>query len=192
MTTQAQARQHRRDLQAVTGLAGADLDRMWQQIQGKTAEQTRDQLIEALTQLVGVYGPAAATLAADWYDDMRDASDARGRFTAIPAELPDAEGTVIVARWAAGPLFSAEPDQEAALARAGAGVQKMVADADRGTVLGSLRQDRSARGYQRVTSGEGCDFCRMLAGRGAVYSATTADFRSHDHCHCIAVPAFGA
>jgi hypothetical protein len=31
----------------------------------------------------------------------------------------------------------------------------------------------------------------MLIGRGAVYSEAGADFASHDHCNCSAVPAFG-
>jgi hypothetical protein len=31
----------------------------------------------------------------------------------------------------------------------------------------------------------------MLIARGAVYTEVTADFASHDHCNCSAVPAFG-
>ena len=53
----------------------------------------------------------------------------------------------------------------------------------------SSTTDPKARGWQRVGVGE-CDFCSMLIGRGAVYSEATADFLSHDHCHCYAEPAF--
>jgi hypothetical protein len=45
---------------------------------------------------------------------------------------------------------------------------------------------------QRVLGGAGCDFCQMLAGRGEVYSAETADFEAHDHCGCTAEPIYRA
>jgi hypothetical protein len=31
----------------------------------------------------------------------------------------------------------------------------------------------------------------MLAGRGSVYSADTAEFEAHDHCGCSAEPVYG-
>lgn len=39
-------------------------------------------------------------------------------------------------------------------------------------------------GYQRVASPGACDFCRMLAGRGTVYSAAAVNTDAHDHCRC--------
>lgn len=44
--------------------------------------------------------------------------------------------------------------------------------------------------YRRITSGTACAFCRMLAGRGAVYSENTGRFQAHDHCACTAEPDF--
>jgi hypothetical protein len=35
-----------------------------------------------------------------------------------------------------------------------------------------------------------CDFCEMLADRGAVYGEASADFEAHDHCSCSAEPVF--
>ena len=42
------------------------------------------------------------------------------------------------------------------------------------------------RGWRRVASADACDFCTMLASRGAVYSATTVDFymAKHQTCAC--------
>lgn len=42
--------------------------------------------------------------------------------------------------------------------------------------------------YQRVASPNACAFCRMLAGRGAVYRLETSGFRSHGNCGCCAEP----
>jgi hypothetical protein len=66
---------------------------------------------------------------------------------------------------------------------------RLVLDAGRDTVRQTAVADPRTAGWQRVTSG-GCDFCRMLAGRGSVYSESTADFESHDHCACSAQPVY--
>jgi hypothetical protein len=178
----------RRDLAELLRLADGDLDALFRQIAG--AEGLRDALMDVLPQLVAVYGEAAASLAADWYDEIRDADGAAGRFRAIPADLPNRERTDALARWGVGPLFGGA-GVEAARSLVGGGFQRIVADAGRQTVIRSLVADPQGRGWRRETRG-GCDFCKMIAGRGAVYSAETADFASHDDCGCIAVPVVGA
>lgn len=69
---------------------------------------------------------------------------------------------------------------------------RLVLNGGRETVTRSLASDSRARGYQRVLGGSGCDFCQMLAGRGDVYSAETADFEAHDRCGCTAEPVYRA
>lgn len=181
--------EHSRDLEELVSLAERDLRILLDQ--ADSADEARDGLMDVLPRLVAIYGAAAASLGADYYDDLRDAAGAAGRFQAIPAEFVADEGrTESLARWAVAPLYQAEPDVAAALWKVTGGVQRLIADADRETVMGSLRQDPQGKGWRRHTN-PGCDFCDMLAGRGAVYSAETADFSSHDHCHCIAVPEYG-
>lgn len=67
-------------------------------------------------------------------------------------------------------------------------VQRHALNGGRATLIANMLRDRVR--YRRVTSGRACDFCVMLAGRGAVYAKDTSDFRSHDHCHCTAEPVF--
>lgn len=178
---------YRTDLDALVRLAHNDLARLWRQ--ATTGPVAREILMDVLPPLMDVYGSAAATLAADWYDDLRADTEARRRFTAIPAELPDRRRIDALARWGVGPLFAAEPDHAAALTLVQGGFQRIVANAGRETVMGSSVADPAARGWQRQGAG-GCDFCSMLIGRGAVYSESTADFECHDHCRCAAVPVF--
>ena len=45
-------------------------------------------------------------------------------------------------------------------------------------------------GYRRVTSGNACAFCSMLASRGAVYSQRGASFEAHDGCSCSPEPVW--
>jgi len=178
---------HRRDLRALTGLAERDLATLWRQFD--TADQARQALMDLLPRLVSIYGAAAATLAADYFDDMRDVAGVKGRFQAIPAETADPGKLDVLARVAVGPLFGPAPDFTSALVLARGGLQRHIANADRQTMATSSVEDRHARGWQRVGTGR-CDFCQMLLGRGAVYTEATADFAAHDHCGCTAEPVF--
>jgi hypothetical protein len=145
-------------------------------------------MLDVLPDLVRTYHLASATLSADWYDELRDLIDAKGRFRAIPADDRDLGGDVL-ARWGVAPLYQAEPDWARAQMLIRGGLQLRIANASRYTVAGSSIQDPAAQGWMREGSGE-CAFCDMLIGRGAVYSEAGADFAAHDHCNCSAVPAF--
>jgi hypothetical protein len=61
-------------------------------------------------------------------------------------------------------------------------------DAQREQIMSSAIKDRNTPGWRRIGAG-GCDFCKMLIERGAVYSQRTAFFASHDRCRCSAEPA---
>lgn len=178
---------YRAELKHLVGLAHNDLSVLWRQ--ASSADEGRDLLMDVLPDLTQVYGSSAASLAADWYDELRSTKGVKGSFTAIAAALPGHGRTDALARWAVGPLFSAHPDFNDALTLAQGGFQRIIANAGRDTVIGSSLRDPQARGWQREGNGE-CDFCSMLIDRGAVSSEATADFQSHDHCQCAAVPAF--
>lgn len=172
----------RNDLATLTGLASRDLNVIWQQV--STAALAAEALNDVLPSLVATYGSAAATLAADWYDDVRDEAGAARRFTAIPADIPD-PGTGALVGWAT----TTATDLSALKVLVDGGMQRRIANFSRLTVTGSSIADPSAQGWKRVGLGR-CNFCRMLIGRGAVYREATADFKCHDHCACGAEPDF--
>lgn len=62
----------------------------------------------------------------------------------------------------------------------------------RDTIDGAIRTDPKAIGWARVTSGNPCAFCAMLASRGPVYRSedTAAGFEYHDGCFCTAEPTY--
>lgn len=173
-------------VKSLSTLAAADLRGVWSK--AKTADQATAALENILPDLSLTYRLAAATTAADWYDDYRDQHRIKRRFSALVPDLDDA-GADVLARWGVGPLYSDKPDWSAARTLILGGLQRRIADAARDTVRESSIEDPEARGWQRQSSG-GCAFCEMLASRGVVYSESSADFASHDHCHCYAVPAF--
>lgn len=178
--------QYQSDVDELVRLATLDLRALWRQVDD--AVVARELLADVLPDLAAVYGSATGTLAADYYDDLREEAAVRGRFRAIVAE--PSQRTDELARWAVGPLFTDDDDPyQRALARAEGGLQRLIADVGRDTVMRSSIEDPQAIGWQRVTSG-GCGFCQMLASRGAVYSESTVRFGAHDNCRCFAVPAF--
>lgn len=160
---------------------------MWSQV--NTAEAARDALLDLLPQLVALYGAAAASLGADFYDDLREDDGVGGSFTAITAELDDM-GADSLARWGVDPLFQPEPDWERARVLVEGGLHERLANADRASLIDSALADPQADGWQRAGRGE-CPFCAMLISRGAVYTEATVDFGAHDNCNCTVLPAWG-
>lgn len=167
-------------------LAAADLRNLWRSV--SNAAEAQAALSDILPALVTTYGAASATLAADWYDELRDEVGAAGRFFAITASV-DEQGSDVLARWGVGPLFKEEPDWEAAQTLIDGGLQRRIANGARETVRLSSLEDPQTQGWQRAGGGD-CGFCDMLIARGAVYTSRTVDFSAHDNCRCHAIPAF--
>jgi hypothetical protein len=208
------AQQHRGDLQTVTSEALRELAQLWAQLTDDDPETFRNALAAEMPSLVDFYGSAAATLGADWYEEVRDAERVPGRFRAVPGGLPDQGRLDSLIGWGTDPIFRPIVGHEEAggllvpiygapvvdeetlaqsLARIDGGLQRIVANADRDSILGSVTSDPQAVAWRRETAGSACTFCTMLASRGAVYkSERSAGFAAHDHCHCVAVPEFVA
>lgn len=174
--------QLRKGQDALARLAANDMAAMWRQV--SNAVEARKALRDILPDLIRTYGQAAASMAAEWYDEARAVAGIGGAFTALPADLGDA-GADALAMWAS----EHGTDIQAIRALTEGGLQRRINNYSRETVMGSALADPAADGWQRVGVGA-CPFCAMLIGRGAVYSERSADFASHDHCHCAAVPAF--
>lgn len=65
-------------------------------------------------------------------------------------------------------------------------VWRLVANGARDTIMATATADPRVTRYARVTDGDPCPFCEMLAGRGAVYISedTAAGSEYHDRCGC--------
>lgn len=151
-------------------------------------ESRRIQLLEVGQSLIGYYSEASAALGVDLYDEQRAKAAVSGRFSAEPIIL---DRTVKIRQglaWASEPLST--DDEQAAIERLSNILRTEVARPYRDTVIGNRLRDPRAGGYQRVASSSACGFCKMLAGRGAVYKQATAYFASHGNCQCTVVPWF--
>lgn len=173
------------DLVLVTGLATDELAPVWE----LDPAEIPTALIDVLPAVVDTYAIAAAAVAADAYDTQREAAEVAGLFAAIVAPLQEF-GTDSLALWGTKKLVSPADVADARTLVEG-GLQKRIVNAANETMTLSAAEDPRARGYMRRTRPGACDFCRMVASRGGVYTKTSARFACHDHCHCEAVPAWG-
>src|SRR5512139_3291370 len=112
MSTASEQRQALIDL---TTLAKRDLFALWRSLDGLSADDTRDALIALLPAIGDTYGYAAGALAADWFDDLREAAEVSGRFVAEPSEGVDEARWESLARWGVDPLYGPTADPSAAL-----------------------------------------------------------------------------
>lgn len=204
----------RESLLTVTELAVRELAPVWR----LPAADLPEALFDIVPGLVQTWNLAASSVAADWYDDLREMEAIAGRFTAVVPDLGD-QGAHALAGWGVDGLKAppAEPkgpaaelklpvveelepagDAEvpelnvvAAQSRIEGGLQKRLVNAANLVVTESANQDPQARGYMRRTRPGACDFCVMVASRGAVYTKASATFACHEHCYCEAVPAWG-
>lgn len=172
----------RSETKGLVRLADRDLARLWRLVtDGASAEVALRDLLPAI---IREYGAAGAALAADWYDEQRLKTDARGRFTAIPLEADD-RGAQPLIGWALG----AATNDEALRTLILGGIQRRIADHVRLTVTSSSVADPAAEGWVRVGTGAcksgWCD--QYLDG---VVRTVAYDFPAHDNCNCGAVPAF--
>lgn len=176
-------------LVAVTTAGVAETEALLARFDG-SPETVRAALFETVPEVIGYYSLGSSALAVDWYDDLREEAGASGRFTSEPV-IPDrAEKVRNMLGWATQPLFDAESNVAEVGLRLLPAVQYEIALPNRTTLTTNVRRDPAANGWQRVAAG-GCKFCRMLAGRGAVYrKESSARFASHTNCGCTAQPVF--
>lgn len=161
-----------------------NIDRSWQPVQ------------QALTAIVWTGHRQSADLAAGYYQALRGSQGVKGATVVKTAAAPSItyldkvftySGLIVPKKLlAAGRRDAAERTLVHVLGDVG----RLVLNGGRDTLTASIAADPRARGYQRVTSGNACDFCSMLADRGAVYGSESADFEAHSHCSCSAEPVF--
>lgn len=163
---------------------------VWMQINpNASVAEIREFAKTTMEGLSQVYGEAAASLAAEWYD-MQAESEGKKLPVAITETTYDAEQVKKVAHYQARKLI--DGDIAGFLDSCGEYIENNVKQSLNDTILANVKRDGVR--FARVTTGaETCSFCYMLSSRGAVYhSRKTAGEQNHYHrrCDCKIVPGF--
>jgi hypothetical protein len=151
----------------------------------------------AVRAIVARYGKASSAAAVAYYQSERRAASVPGRALVKLAPTPAESVIESAVSWATTDLYGPVTAQTttAAVQRLDESVSQLVLDQSRDTLIGTVRSDKAAKGWVRVTEPGACSFCTMLAlraGAGMLYSKRSADFLSHGHCRCHAEPVFTA
>jgi len=148
-------------------------------------------LFDYIPALVAQYGDMAATVAADWYDELRASQGVGGSFSAPladPVPVEQVNGRIGYATRPNGPLFLG--DTETLSAFLSMMTNEYALQPGRDTVMQAAHKEKVA--YARVPEPGACFFCLMLASRGFVYSKSTVGETNkfHGKCRCNAMPVW--
>lgn len=138
-------------------VATRDLVELWRRAVTADVDFARF-LIESFPEIATTYANVAADLAADWYEQSAPAL----AYQAVSAPAPDVAALTKSAQWAMG------ADGDMALNRLSGTLQRSVFNGARDTTILNTTLEPGAR-WARHASANACEFCRMLATRGAVY-----------------------
>lgn len=182
---------YRRDTNALSGRVREELEDFFLTLDLSRPEAVRDAMLAFVPLLTQEYGQVAATLAAEWYEDLRSASGDTRTFRVRSAPAVPAAMTEASVKSAAGHLWT--PSPEAALGVLSLAVDKQVKQPGRNTIMANADREPGAR-WARVPTGEKtCAFCLVLASRSADYRSEESALLDHKtgekyHGDCDCVP----
>lgn len=181
--------QHRQAQLQIRARALQDFIRIWPLWNGDRSSFST--LIEASVPLAQFHYRLSGDLATAYYREHRKLERVGGSPTPRTGTLNTEALTVSLGvtgeKMTQKAIVAGQSPQAAmqnALVRTSGALSRHVLTGGRDAIVLSVAADRETRGWGRVTAGEPCAFCALLAGRGAVFSEDTADFEAHDHCAC--------
>lgn len=187
--------EHRRAQLQIRAGALRDYLRIWPLWDGSEGSFRR--MIEAAEPLARSYYRGSAAVAASYYASFRRAERVGGsptpRLGSFDSDAFKAGLYATGAEMTRKAMLAGQSPQAAmqnALVRTSGSLTRSVLGGSRDTIVLSSAADKQAGGWGRVTAGNPCAFCAMVASRGPVFSEDTADFEAHDHCSCVGEPAY--
>ncbi|GGK89269.1 VG15 protein [Mangrovihabitans endophyticus] len=191
---------HRAQQLAVRAGSLRELFTLWKMVDPTDLSGTIDVFVRAALILVDQGYDESGAAASAYFGLFRQAERVAGAAPAVRAaprlERAYVAGQVrgaalkgIITARRAGVSVAVAHDR--GLVRVAGAVSKLVLAGGRQTLISAVDEDPRALGWSRVTSGDPCAFCRMLASRGPVYaSRKLADFETHDSCACTPEPGY--
>ena len=178
------------DMQIAEGTTrlGAFIDSMKWTVGYAERKALRNMVIEEAYALFELYGLAAATVAADFYDEIAALSGENLQESMFP-ELPSMDSMAASIRNDARSLWGENSSVDQFRVNAQATLKKYMRDFANDTIIkNALRDKKKSKGlrWARVPRGlEPCPWCMMLASRGFDYvTKESAQLYGHSHANC--------
>ena len=180
----------RRTLNAISAEAGDMVYDAVVQLDFTDVAAAREACIEIMEQVLGPMADLAAEAGVDWYNLVREKSTGKSLGTGIAAPARNPKATEEAVHALIQNIVDGKSVEDFAgllKGRADYEIKKAFGD----SVSAKGRNDPMKPRWARVTQGDTCLFCIMLASRGFVYhSKAKAVDHYHEHCDCIATPGF--
>lgn len=160
---------------------------------GATTEQARMAAIDILSRVQGVYDDAAASLAAEWYDETVVAGHGKLK-SAITGTVSDRKGLIAAVHYQAG-KYDGDDVEGFARSCGEYAANSAMRSVNRTVLRNAERDSGSGVRYARICVGGACAFCLMLGSRGAVYwsrESAGENGRFHRRCRCKIVAGQGS
>jgi hypothetical protein len=182
-------------------MAIRDILAIWNQLDLRDVRSSWPAIRVALTALINDRFGMSVTQAQQFYAQDRIAAGITGAPPVVSVPPPSPQ-LVTATLDSTGPyallgrIKQAQPIAQAmestSVVMSGA-ASRLIQNGARQAVLAAVQADPEAVAWMRVTAANPCSFCAMLASRGFSYkSQESAAFLAHNHCRCVAVPAFTA
>ena len=157
------------------------LTNFWRTLDLSNPAHARNELLEFMPMLLGQYGSKAASIAADWYDELRYDFGFRDTFITDLGGLLQPEFVQQRTRFGAGHLWTDTPD--GTLLFLSGAITGWVTDAFNGTLELNMQNDPDDTWVIRKPEPDACKWCLTLGSRSAaqyrnaVYSTTASATR---------------
>jgi hypothetical protein len=183
-----------------------DVARLWPLLDKANLPGSFPGWVVAMSALINRYHAQSATASAAFYRAAREAATGSPTPDSLVrlAKAPDSEWVSRALGFAGPGMLSRDTARpNTALSTTLGTAARIALDGGRSTLAATVEADPAALGWYRVTDGDPCAFCALVASRGAVYKdefsagevANTqfvgaGMFKYHNHCGCTIAPVF--
>lgn len=195
---------HKASQLTIVGGLARELTRLWPLLDPLRLTETTPGWLEAVMRALLIRRHESARRAVRYFDEFKRAELGRRRSTGIELfDFVEPEPNLDQIRTSllvTGPIRQRQltaagetPEQAARLALKPhlQAAQRHTLNGGREAIDSLIKSDEDAVGWVRITDGDACHFCAMMASRGAVYrSRATASGQWHDGCGCTVEPVF--
>lgn len=152
-------------LDQLSTAALAELRSLMAAVEELAPDRAQAILMEAFPEVFNPYAAAASAVSASFYEEVRVAADARGRYDAGTIdEVDSGRWGSLVGFGTAASVFE-KGGAMLAFSLLSGGLTQVLTEMASDTIVGNASLDPVTVGYQRVASPGCCAFCGMLASR---------------------------
>lgn len=169
-----------------------DAHRLWGAWRG-TGKAEWERMVALAVPVIRARHRTSAGSSARYFETLSAVEVGRRQHGELPPELPEDFIGATLALTALTSVYNARQRglslaaaKQLGFVRLAGAASRLALSGGRDAILASVATSNRATGYERVTSGNACEFCSSLEGGHSEADA----FEAHDHCSCVAQPVF--